>query len=68
VRLNGSKVLDAPLSKQPAGGFVVPAAAAEEFHTLELSTSPEPGPQSPGVRLLRLAAVDAAEQVLRLVA
>jgi glycosyltransferase involved in cell wall biosynthesis len=68
VCLNGRKVLDTPLSKQPAGGFVVPATAAEDFHTLELSTSPGPGPQSPGVRLLRLAAVDAAEQELRLVA
>jgi glycosyltransferase involved in cell wall biosynthesis len=70
VRLNGCKILDTPLTNQPVGGFVLPATATQEFHTLEVTASAErgPAPVSPGVRLVRLVAVDATEQELRLVA
>jgi glycosyltransferase involved in cell wall biosynthesis len=70
VRLDGRTLLDAPLDGRPVCRFVLPAAAGQEFHTLEVSASTR-SPSGPGqttVQLLSLVAVSSADQELRLVA
>lgn len=71
VYLDGARLLDAPLDGRHTREFVLPAAPGpREFHTLEVAatTRPFPGPGPWPVQVLRMVAVDAADQELRLVA
>jgi len=69
VYLDGAKLLDAPIDSRRTCKFVLPAAASNEFHTLEVSAGPRPlRPLEPcPVQVLNVVACS-ADQELRLVA